>query len=130
MYFLDTNTLIYYFKGIGNVANRLLSTPPNEIAISTIVYYELEVGIAKSMSPRKRKAQLQEFISLVNLIPFDHAAAKSAALMRANLEKRGLPIGPHDILIAATAKANNGTLVTHNVKEFERVAGLKIEDWY
>ena len=129
-YLLDTNTLIYYFKGMGNVAGRLLTTPPGEIALSAIVLFELEVGIAKSTAPRKRKAQLQEFALLVNIIPFDAAAAKSAAKIRAKLEKRGVPIGPYDTLIAASAMANNCTLVTHNQKEFERVEGLKIEDWY
>ena len=67
---------------------------------------------------------------LVNIIPFDAAAARSAAGIRTKLEKRGVPIGPHDILIAASAMANNFTLVTHNQKEFKRVEGLKIEDWY
>ena len=67
---------------------------------------------------------------LVNIIPFDTAAARSAAGIRAKSEKRGVPIGPYDILIAASAMANNCTLVTHNQKEFERVEGLKIEDWY
>jgi tRNA(fMet)-specific endonuclease VapC len=130
IYLLDTNILIYYFKGMGNVANRLLATPPGEIALSTIVLFELEVGIAKSIAPRKRKAQLQEFALLVNIVPFDAAAARSAAGIRAKLEKRGVPIGPYDVLIAASAMANNCTLVTHNKKEFERVKGLRIEDWY
>jgi tRNA(fMet)-specific endonuclease VapC len=130
MYLLDTNTLIYYFKGMGNVAKRLLSTSPSEIALSTIVLFELEVGIAKSMSPRKRKAQLQEFTSLVNIVSFDRAAAELAAEIRAKLEKRGVLIGPYDILVAASALATNSTLVTHNTKEFERVESLRIEDWY
>lgn len=130
MYLLDTNTLIYYFKGMGNVAKRLLSTSPSEIALSTIVLFELEVGIAKSMSPRKRKAQLQEFTSLVNVVSFDRGAAELAAEIRAKLEKRGVLIGPYDILVAASALATNSTLVTHNTKEFERVESLRIEDWY
>ena len=130
MYLLDTNTLIYYFKGMGNVAKRLLSTSPSEIALSTIVLFELEVGIAKSMSPRKRKAQLQEFTSLVNIVSFDRAAAELAAEIRAKLEKRGVLIGPYDILVAASALATNSTLVTHNTKEFERVENLRIEDWH
>jgi len=130
IYLLDTNTLIYYFKGMGDVAKRLLSTSPSEIALSTIVLFELEVGIAKSMSPRKRKAQLQEFTSLVNIVSFDRAAAELAAEIRAKLEKRGVLIGPYDILVAASALATNSTLVTHNTKEFERVESLKIEDWY
>jgi tRNA(fMet)-specific endonuclease VapC len=130
MYLLDTNTLIYYFRGMGNVAERLLSTSPSEIAISAIVLFELEVGIAKSVSPRKRKAQLQEFTSLVSVLFFDRSAAESAAKIRVKLEKRGVPIGPSDILIAASALATNSTLVTHNRKEFERIEGLRIEDWF
>ena len=129
-YVLDTNTLIYYFKGIGNIANQLLATPPNDIGIPTIVLYELEVGIAKSVRPRKRKAQLQEFISLVNIIPFSYAEAKCAAGIRVKLEKKGSLIGPYDILIAASAMANNNILVTHNQREFQRIRGLKLEDWY
>ena len=129
-YCLDTNTLIYFFKGLGNVSKRLLATPPGEIAIPAVVIFELEVGIGKSTSPRKRIAQLQEMTSLVNVISFGQPEAKSAAGIRIKLEKQGTPIGPYDILIAASAMANNSTLVTHNKREFERVAGLKIEDWY
>jgi tRNA(fMet)-specific endonuclease VapC len=129
-YCLDTNTLIYFFKGLGEVSNRLLTTPPGEIAIPAVVIFELEVGIGKSTSPRKRIAQLQEITSLVNIISFGQAEAKCAAGIRIKLEKQGIPIGPYDNLIAASALANNSTLVTHNTKEFKRVVGLKIEDWY
>ena len=129
-YCLDTNTLIYFFKGLGDVSNRLLATPPGEIAIPAIVIFELEVGIGKSTSPRKRKTQLRELTSLVSIISLGQSEAKSAANIRIKLEKRGIPIGPYDILIAASALANKSTLVTHNKREFERVDGLKIEDWY
>lgn len=129
-YCLDTNTLIYFFKGLGDVSNRLLATPPGEIAIPAVVIYELEVGIGKSTSPHKRIIQLQEITSLVNIISFGQAEAKCAANIRIKLEKQGIPIGPHDILIAASALANHSTLVTHNTSEFERVSGLKIEDWF
>ena len=94
------------------------------------LFYELEVGIGKSTSPRKRINQLQEITSLVDIISFGLAEAKCAAGIRIKLEKQGIPIGPYDILIAASALANNSTLVTHNTSEFERVSGLKIEDWY
>jgi tRNA(fMet)-specific endonuclease VapC len=127
---LDTNIMIYFFKGIGNVSNRFLATPPNEIAIPTIVIFELEVGIAKSKFPRKRRAQLEELISLVNIIPFNYVEAQSAAKIRAKLEMQGLSIGPYDVLIAATAMTQNSILVTHNTKEFNRIEGLKVEDWY
>ena len=129
-YLLDTNTLIYFFKGVGNISNRLLSIAPNEIGIPAIVLYELEVGIAKSSSPRKRISQLKEFTELVNVIPFGLAEAKAAARIRAKLEKRGMPIGPYDILIAGCARANNLILVTHNIIEFKRIEGLRLEDWY
>ena len=129
-YCLDTNTLIYFFKGLGNVSKRLLATPPAEIAIPTIVIFELQVGIGKSNSPRKRIRQLQELLAVVNVIPFGPIEARSAADIRIKLEKQGKPIGPYDNLIAASALASNSTLVTHNKREFGRVAGLKIEDWY
>ncbi len=127
---LDTNTLIYFFKGLGNVSSFLLATPPADIAIPTIVLFELEVGIAKSTSPRKRKAQLKEFTALVTIIPFRYAEARSAVSIRVKLEKQGIPIGPYDVLIAASAMANNTILVTHNTKEFEQIDGLKTEDWF
>jgi len=129
-YVLDTNMLIYFFKGMGNIQRHLLSQPPNEIGVPTIVLFELEVGIAKSSSPRKRISQLNEFTDPVNIIPFGMAEAKAAAQIRAKLEKKGIPIGPYDVLIAACAKANNLILVTHNVKEFKRIEGLRLEDWY
>jgi tRNA(fMet)-specific endonuclease VapC len=108
----------------------LLATPPSEIGVPTIVLYELEVGIAKSKSPQRRKTQLQEFTSLVNIIPFSIAEAKCAATIRVKIEKEGIPIRPYDVLIAASALANSWVLVTHNQEEFGRVDGLKIEDWF
>jgi tRNA(fMet)-specific endonuclease VapC len=84
-YVLDTNTLIYFFKGIGNIQSRLLNLPPNEIGVPTIVLFELEVGIAKSSSPRKRISQLKDFTELVNVISFGMAEAKAAAQIRAKL---------------------------------------------
>ena len=129
-YVLDTNTLIYFFKGLGDVSKHMLAQSPSELAIPTVVLSELEVGITKSTSPRKRKSQLQEITALVNVLPFGIAESKSAAQIRVKLEKQGLPIGPYDVLIAATALANNMILVTHNQKEFGRIEELKIEDWY
>jgi tRNA(fMet)-specific endonuclease VapC len=130
MYVLDTNTLIYYFKGQGQIAKNLANVSPQEIGISTIVLFELQVGIAKSTSPAKRTQQLQQLLSRVNVVPFDRDSAVAAAAIRAQLEQQGTPIGPLDVLIAGTALAFEATLVTHNVKEFSRVSGLAIADWY
>jgi len=130
MYILDTNTLICFFKGIGNISTRLLRTPPRSIGVPTIVLFELEVGIAKSNSPRKRRLQLESLTAAVNVLPLGHEEVKCAAAIRADLENRGKPIGPYDVLIAGTALANKGVLVTHNTGEFERIVGLQLEDWY
>ncbi|HBL11086.1 MAG TPA: VapC toxin family PIN domain ribonuclease [Cyanobacteria bacterium UBA11162] len=130
MYVLDTNTLIYYFKGQGQVAQNLVNVSPMDIYISTIVLFELQVGIAKSSTPGKRTQQLQQLLSRVNLVPFERDAAIAAARIRAQLEKQGTPIGAMDVLIAGTAVALQATLITHNVNEFSRVAGLAIADWY
>jgi tRNA(fMet)-specific endonuclease VapC len=88
------------------------------------------VGIAKSTSPAKRTQQLEQFLSRVNLVPFDRDSAVAAATIRVQLEQQGTPIGPMDVLIAGTAASLQATLVTHNVKEFARVSGLAIADWY
>jgi tRNA(fMet)-specific endonuclease VapC len=94
MYILDTNTLIYYFKGQGQVAQNLAHVSPNQIGISTIVFFELQVGIAKSTSPAKRTEQLEQLLNRVNLVPFDRNSAIAAAKIRAGLEQQGTPIGP------------------------------------
>lgn len=130
MYVLDTNTLIYYFKGMGHVAKKLLACPPQEIGLPAVVLFELSVGILKSTSPGKRTRQVEQLSDVVNILSFGRNEAQCAAGVRADLEERGLPIGPYDILIAATALSNNGTLVTHNTKEFSRINNLQLEDWY
>jgi len=130
MYLLDTNSVIYFFKGMGKVAENLFSHTPKEIVIPTIVIYELETGIAKSNAPEKRRAQLQLLLEQIEILHFGVEEAKAAASVRASLEKCGMPIGPIDTLIAGCAKANRLTLVTRNIKEFQRVEGLDMVDWY
>jgi tRNA(fMet)-specific endonuclease VapC len=88
MYVLDTNTLIYYFKSQGKVAENIANLSPQEIGISTIVLFELQVGIAKSTSPAKRTQQLQQLLSRVNLFPFDRNAALTAATIRTQLDQK------------------------------------------
>jgi tRNA(fMet)-specific endonuclease VapC len=130
MFLLDTNTLIYFFKGQGRVAERLLATPPAEVAISAVSLYEIEVGIAKSAQPAKRRRQFDTFLAVVSVLPFDRPAARAAATVRADLERRGRPIGSLDNLIAGTALAHRATLVTHNTREFSRLPILTVMDWY
>lgn len=130
MYLLDTNTLIYFFKNTGKVADTLLSKSPKDIAVPSISIFELEVGIAKSVSPKKRTKQLESLVSLLTIIPFGEKEAKAAGKIRADLETVGKTIGPYDTLIAGTAVSLKCILVTHNTKEFSRVKNLKTEDWY
>jgi tRNA(fMet)-specific endonuclease VapC len=130
MLVLDTNTLIYFFRGDGRVAERLLATSPADIALPAVVVYELETDIAKSSDPAKRRGQLDQLLQVVAVLPFGVEEAKAAAALRARLELEGKPIGPMDTLIAATALAHRGVLVTRNVQEFGRVPGLAVEDWF
>ena len=129
-YLLDTNTLIYYFKGLGNVKERLLVCQPSEIVLSSVVYYELQVGILKSTSPQKRIAQLAILKNQVSWVDFDEKSAEATAQIRVELERMGKPIGSYDVQIAGMAMANDLILVTHNTGEFGRVSGLKVEDWF
>jgi len=130
MFLLDTNTLIYFFKGRGKVAEHLFAVAPGEVAISSVSLYEIEVGIAKSAQPAKRRRQFDTFLAAVSVFPFDLTAARAAATLRVDLERRGLPIGPLDNLIAGVALAHRATLVTRNTREFSRLPGLALMDWY
>jgi tRNA(fMet)-specific endonuclease VapC len=130
LYLLDTNTIIYFFKDMGNVPEILLSKSPKDIAVPVISLYEIEVGIAKSNNPTKRKKQLESLVSRITVLSFTTKEAEASAFLRAELEKRGTPIGPLDNLIAGTALCANAVLVTHNTKEFSRIDGLIIEDWF
>ena len=130
MYVLDTNTLIYFFKGSGRVAERMFNEAPTDIGVPAVVIFELLTGIKKSVFPKKRTNQLNSLLDAIKVFPFSIKEAKSSATVRALLEKRGTPIGPLDILIAGTAMANQAVLVSHNLAEFSRVDGLTTEDWY
>lgn len=129
MFALDTNTVIYYFKGVGGVAERLLATPPRDVSLPSIVVYELERGVLKSESA-KRREQLATFLDAVTILPLGRAEAGAATRVSGALERRGLPIGPLDVLIAGTALAHGATLVTRNLREFSRVEGLELANWY
>jgi len=130
MYALDTNTLIYWFKGLGRVGQRLLAESPSNVAIPSVVLYEVELGIALSTQSAKRRKQLDALLGVVTVLPFEETAAKSSAQIESTLRAAGTPIGPFDVLIAGTALANRAVLITHNVREFRRVRGLQVADWF
>jgi tRNA(fMet)-specific endonuclease VapC len=130
MYALDSNTVIYLFKGLGRVPANFLQTPPREVAIPSVVLYELEAGIAKSRFPEKSRVPLDELLPRITVLPLGPEEARASARIRATLEKGGKPIGPLDILIAGIVLSHGATLVTHNVREFGRIEGLSVVDWY
>jgi tRNA(fMet)-specific endonuclease VapC len=131
MVMLDTNICIYILKNsLPGVKARLKAE--SHLSISAVVYAELCVGIEQSEAPlqAKRKEQLGQFVSLLEVAPWDEEAASHYGNIRAALQRQGLLIGNNmDMLIAAHARSLNETLVSNNVREFERVAGLRLENW-
>jgi tRNA(fMet)-specific endonuclease VapC len=128
MMLLDANTLIHYLKGRESVVARLQGTSRRELAIPSVVAYEIEYGTLRIGSSRRRTV-VSELLNALNQVPFDRQAAREAAGIRIDLESRGLSIGPIDLLIAGTAVSRGATLVTNNTREFSRVTGLRLSDW-
>lgn len=129
-YILDTNICIYIIKKKPiSVLNRLAKIKINDAGISSITLSELESGAAKSSNPDRNRVALIEFASLLEIYNYDAKAAREYGIIRADLERRGKIIGAMDMLITAQAKALNLILVTNNEKEFNRIPGLRIENW-
>lgn len=128
MTLLDTNTLIHYLKGQESVVSWFHLTPPRELAIPSLVAYEIEFGTLKAGSSIRRTI-VSGLLANLGQVPFDHEAAQESARIRIDLEARGAVIGPIDLLIAGTALSRGATLVTNNTKEFSRVKGLRLADW-
>jgi tRNA(fMet)-specific endonuclease VapC len=129
-FLLDTNACIAILRDRGsNVARRLMLEPSGTVALCSVVKAELYYGAYKSQQRTQTLVRLDRFIRMFRSYAFDDAAAEVYGRIRADLAARGTPIGPNDFMIAAIALANNLILVTHNTREFARVAGLILEDW-
>ena len=129
-YLLDTNICIYLIKKRPpEVLDRFRQHSPQDVAISTITLFELEYGVEKSQYRQRSKDALAKFLLPLNLIDLDRSSAVETSIIRAQLEKEGMPIGPYDLLIAGLARSREMTLVTNNIKEFERVVSLHLENW-
>lgn len=130
MFLLDTNICIYWLKGMyPNIGRRMRALSPDQVALPAIVEAELRLGAYKSLTREKTTAIVEAFLAPLTIVPFGSTEARVYARIRGEAEAVGKPIGPNDLLIAATALSRGATLVTHNVGEFSRVAGLQIEDW-
>ena len=127
-YMLDTDTVSFALRGQGRIPARLLEHRPSEICISSITLAELRFG-AEAKRSRKLHGLIGTFVDSVAVVPFDQPAADRFATVAASLARRGEPIGTFDTLIAAHALSLGLTFVTNNAKHFQRVAGLKTENW-
>lgn len=130
MYLLDTNTCIYFLKNsFPTLTQKLLDTDPSELFISSITVFELAYGAEKSKWGEKTRQKLAMFLAPFTILSFDSEDAMVAGRIRGALEQHGTPIGPYDVQIAAQALAKGLTVLTHNMKEFQRVPDLRVEDW-
>ena len=129
-YLLDTNTCIRYLNGRSeNIQARLRTLTPDNVVLCSVVKAELLYGAAKSNVGERTLTRLNQFFSAFSSLPFDDRSATAYGAIRADLERRGVPIGPNDLLVAAIALASDSILVTHNAREFGRIGNLKHEDW-
>jgi tRNA(fMet)-specific endonuclease VapC len=125
---LDTNTIVHYIKGNPGVVARFHASSPGDLAVPSIVVYELEHGTLRASAPRRRTL-ITAVLHDLDVVPFDGEAALEAARIHSELETTGTPIGPMDLLIAGIARCRRATLITNNVNEFSRVKDLRIDDW-
>ena len=130
MYLLDTNVCIHLLnQKHPGILQHFQQHSPAEIALCSIVKAELLYGARHSQRVQDNLQLLAKFFAPLVSLPFDDRCAEEAGLIRADLAGQGNPIGPNDLLIAATARAHDAVLITHNSGEFSRVTGLRMEDW-
>lgn len=126
---LDTNVCIRVLRDRPAFVRPRFNAEAAALSLSTIVLTELLHGAAKSARPAENRQEVERFAARVEVLPFDEAAADHAADIRATLEREGRPIGGYDVLIAGHARSRGLIVVTGNLGEFTRVAGLRCEDW-
>ncbi|MEO8841974.1 MAG: type II toxin-antitoxin system VapC family toxin [Kofleriaceae bacterium] len=127
-YLLDTDTVSFAIRGVGAVGDRLRQAEPTDIAVSVVTEAELWFGVRK-LGSRKLEVAVTAFLDAIVVLDLDRSAARAYGTLRALLEDRGTPIGIADTMIAAHALSAKRVLVTSNRRHFQRVPGLKTEDW-
>ncbi len=128
-YLLDTDTLSFILRGEGKVEEHFRAVRPSEVCTSPIVVGEIELGLARR-SNRRLKRLCERLFEILHVVPYEREAARQYGTLAARLLDAGIPIGLEDTMIAAHALSLDLTLVTHNLRHFERVPRLRIEDWY
>ena len=130
MFLLDTNACIRILNGSSPpLVSRLREHDPGDIRLCSIVKGELYYGARRSSRVEDNLRLLEAFFEPLLCLSFDDLCAEHYGLIRGDLEAAGHPIGPNDLMIAATARAHDLVLVTHNTREFGRVVGLRMQDW-
>ena len=132
MYMLDTNICIYIIKKkTKNVLNKLNQNRKKGLFVSSITLAELEFGNANadSLYRERNRIALMEFLTIMEVKHFDENAAKEYGIAKKDLKDRNCLLGPYDMLIGAHAKSLNLILVTNNIREFERIEYLRVENW-
>lgn len=128
-YLLDTDFCVAVLRNRSGALSDRFMAHARSLSISTITLTELLVGVAKSMWPEQRGEEVEALTERLQVLPFDAAAAAHAADIRADLERKGRIIGTYDVFIAGHARSRGLTVVTGNIREFQRVDGLRCENW-
>ncbi|KMN25061.1 type II toxin-antitoxin system tRNA(fMet)-specific endonuclease VapC [Pseudomonas helleri] len=128
-FMLDTNICIFTIKNRPEHVREAFNAHHGQLCISTVTLMELVFGAEKSSNPQRNLAVVEGFAARLEVLKYDWEAAANTGQLRAELSKLGTPIGPYDQMIAGHARSLGLVLVTNNTREFERVPGLRIEDW-
>lgn len=130
IYLLDTNACIHLLNGRHqHLIDRFHSHLQQEVVLCSMVKAELLRGALRSQRVALNLQRLNTFFAPLHSLPFDDSGAEHFARIGADLLDCGTPIGPNDLVIAAIARSHDATLITHNISEFSRVPGLRMEDW-
>ena len=128
-YLLDTNLCIRVIRDRPAGLRPRFNAEASGLCISDVVLYELLYGAEKSARPAESRQTVERFTARLDVLPYDSNAAAHTADIRASLERRGLPIGAYDLMIAGHARSRGLVVVTGNLREFDRVEGLRSENW-
>ena len=128
-YLLDTNIVIYVIKKRPLIARERFTRHQGQIGISSVTLMELIYGAENSTQPERNLRDIEGLCARLDVLPYDAAPATHTGQIRAELRRRGTPIGPYDQMIAGHARALGLILVSNNLREFERIPGLRLENW-
>ena len=128
-YMLDTNICIFTIKNKPQIVREAFNRHNGQLCISAVTLMELIYRAEKSAAPEKNLAVIESFAARLEVLPFDNEAASHTGMIRSERAKAGTPIGPYDHMIAGHARSRGFIVVTNNLREFERVPGLRVEDW-